>query len=405
MFMHVVVMARLTLSTLLYPSGQDMLFDRPNVLLGRLLGAFVLGKYHLTIVLNCVSVAVSCYAWSVLVQSPGSNVAHLCQDWNCMQWFFVQEVVTAACICILAASFEKRQLAEAEATVKATLSRNVAKAFSKLLSFVYDVVLNMDADLRVIDDASSLGTLLLHAPNRCYRGAQLQDYLYSESDKIRFAEHMGNPPDPDGGVADPVCLQMRDSSGGSVSVELLHTKVDDPVRGTYVIGIRELDSAGQTDTPDMLSHPAAKSDRARKKHRPTKRAGTPAQATPECLRYDDESTESDSGSSFQHSLASRMLPNFKVTDDVGIQLSLMRVMMKWNVNVTQQFCCSHHFLVHIAQKHLELVRRYRCYDSKKAMEAECAWQCSQCGIIDNPVSDDEGKTCCWCATDFPYIRL
>jgi hypothetical protein len=395
-FIHGLGLARLSLSVLMTDSAQHMLFDRQYVLLGRLAGAFVFGNFQLTAVFNFAFAIVNSYAWSIMIDSPASDVASMCEDWACMRWFVMQEILTTICICTLAANFEKRQWAEAQATVLAALSVSATKGFSKLLSTVYDVVFHLDSDLRLADEASDLGALLLHSSNGGYKGKLLQDYLYSESDKILFVERLRSS-DPHGDM-DPIRLRMRDSSGTPVYVELFHTAFD-PATETCLVGIREPEVSPGNETATSLE-PSNKLGTQRARLRRVG-AGTPAQALLDFLDPDD----TDSPSSLQDLPVSPILPQCHVMDDDDIRLSIMRFLLKLNTDISKPFCCTYHCAVHNVQKQLGVLKALPCFDVKEQMEKLYSWQCGNCCIIDDPILMNSKKSCRWCSAEFDLVGL
>jgi len=268
-------------------------------------------------------------------------------------------------------------------------------------------VFNLDEKLRVADESASLGILLMHAASS-HQGSPLQTYLYSESDKARFEQHLLFQ--PDGDMIDPLILQMRDSSGLPVSVELLFVRLDELyIHASYMIGIRELNDTLSEDPQvnELQDHIRFSSETDESPGAVGRRghAGTPARVAPRVLlEAEDTNSESSDSTTLQGLPVDPMVARFNITDYESRKRSMHKLLLKWNVEATS-FCCSHHQLVHAAQKILQGFKRGACSDSKQYIDDYSTQQCGHCGMIEDSMILNSKKSCPWCLQDHFLMTL
>eukprot|EP00931_Biecheleriopsis_adriatica_P097470 TRINITY_DN71241_c0_g1_i1.p1 TRINITY_DN71241_c0_g1~~TRINITY_DN71241_c0_g1_i1.p1 ORF type:complete len:221 (-),score=28.60 TRINITY_DN71241_c0_g1_i1:61-681(-) len=206
-------------------------------------------------------------------------------------------------------------------------------------------------------------------------------------------------------MPEPLRLQMRDSSGTPVSVELLHVRLEDTAQATYLIGIRELNNS-QDEKPQALWRPAL--EIAAREIPPPRgsgnQAGTPASVLSSTLP-EVEDSGSDSGTSTLQCLPEDpMVPRFHVTEASSILTSQMSLMLKWNIP-RKPFCCSHHQLVHAAEKVLRKLKKRGCFDAASYIDTCSSFQCRHCGMIDDPILVNSKKSCRWCLEGCQSLSL
>jgi hypothetical protein len=78
----------------------------------------------------------------------------------------------------------------ARSNIEVSVSRATRSAMFRMSNSVRDVVVELDADYKVDEDAAMLGSILLHGTGRSLKGALLKDLLYDEVDRNTFAKHM-----------------------------------------------------------------------------------------------------------------------------------------------------------------------------------------------------------------------
>eukprot|EP00931_Biecheleriopsis_adriatica_P096381 TRINITY_DN70037_c0_g1_i1.p1 TRINITY_DN70037_c0_g1~~TRINITY_DN70037_c0_g1_i1.p1 ORF type:complete len:545 (+),score=63.46 TRINITY_DN70037_c0_g1_i1:135-1769(+) len=391
--LHALLMAIMAWSMANYRSGQAMMFDRPYIFAGRLVGALVFGSFRVTLVLNVLQITVSLFIWSELVQ--GRDMDFLCGDWNCMQWFLIQEIVMTSLICILGATAEMRMRAEAAATIDAIFARNLHRCIAGLLQTIYDVVFELDQSLAFVDEATALSSLLLHGPGRSFKGASILDYMYDDAARLELQKYLDAHEGPDRAI--PIRLQMRDSNGSAIRVELLHSTFNNGDSVHHLIGAHELENnqlAFDTNT-------AKPSEQVRQIGRVKRRTiacrGTPATANAEVL---PEISDTLSETSSTNTLGGPRLQGFKETPIEMRTMSMWKLLHSWNTKASQAFCCDHHRLVFQARKTLTMLQKSGC-SSEDRLPPSTAWQCPNCNLIDEPHTYDDSMICHWCEEESP----
>lgn len=387
---HTLIVCLLAWNTIFYQNGQNMLFDRPYTLIGRLTGVLVFGSFRDIIILNVFAAVVNICVWAEMQSAPDLEL--LCGGaWDCMQWFVVQEISVGVLIVILGVISEVRVRAEAAATAKAISSQNIQGCLCGLLETVYDVVFELDEALHFVDSATALACLLLHGAGRQFKGTSLMDYMLSETDKSKFLEHLQD--DQARGNAVPVRLRMRDSDGSSIHVELLHSTFNAGDSIHHLIGAREVESNLPAFDAD-LEQPSFQTQAVINNEQGSRTRGTPAKAMTESLPDLSDTQSNASG----RSSSTRLLSSRFAETPKSMQISsMMKLLLKWNITASQSFCCSHHLLVFQARTALSRLQAGPCFESDEIFE-ECTWQCENCKMVDEPQMSKDGRTmtCHWC---------
>ncbi|CAE8733353.1 unnamed protein product, partial [Polarella glacialis] len=273
-----------------------------------------------------------------------------------------------------------------------------------LFSKIYDIVIELDEHLKIVGGrAEALAGYLLHGPNRQLEGSLFQDFMFDSDDKAEFESHLKQGRStPNAGqlnsesLAIPVRLRMRDSLGNALRVELLHAEfLDLNLKVHYLIGLRDitdisdglpLDDANLT--PLLPPAPAIIGASRQNSKGGLRSRGTPA------MPLNGSFMSSSSGTS---AVSQLMRPDFRATRPLGVRASLAQVLIRWNLDRTNSWCCSWHLLVYVAMSNLRQMQRQACFDSHELVSE---WQCPRCGMMDNSASEAEysynTQTCKWC---------
>ncbi|CAE8691352.1 unnamed protein product, partial [Polarella glacialis] len=317
---------------------------------------------------------------------------------------------------VVSAAHEQRMKAEAKATVQARSASDFQSAVSKLLSTIYDIVIELDEHMKILGRAETLAGFLLHGPHRQLQGSLFQDFMYDADDKADFERHLVEArTKPHSGhlqsLAIPVRLRLRDSSGNTLRVELLHAEFQDlNLNSHYLIGIRDITDglpASHTLDPAMLADafgappfqlPAARvigAPRQNQNRIVKARRGTPATPPHGCFT----SSLADISDTSQFALSQLMLPHFRPTSSEVVKASLVQILLRWNLDQTNSWCCSWHFVIYVAMSHLRMLQRGGCFSSHEVL---AEWQCPRCGMMDESASaalySFASKRCKWCET-------
>eukprot|EP00933_Yihiella_yeosuensis_P061072 TRINITY_DN6389_c0_g4_i1.p1 TRINITY_DN6389_c0_g4~~TRINITY_DN6389_c0_g4_i1.p1 ORF type:complete len:638 (-),score=80.90 TRINITY_DN6389_c0_g4_i1:271-2184(-) len=251
MLWHILSMAELLYTTFKLASSQKghILFqnDRANVITVRLCHSVLARDLHLGVVLNLVY-GISSLTTVWLLKVPGNMDKEYGGNGT---WMAVcsSEIVITFTLCLFVLVLQDRSMKEARALVEAQSSQTGYRAVSKLLASICDVVLEIDHNLVIAEDASKLASMLLHSRGKSMKGLKITEFMTSDADKEAFETLLRST--ASGGEATsshPMQLRMRDSTSTSLEVEVFHTLVQDldSKKGSFVIGIRELSESEQS---------------------------------------------------------------------------------------------------------------------------------------------------------------
>ncbi|CAE8729513.1 unnamed protein product [Polarella glacialis] len=336
-----------------------MVLDRIYVFIGRLIATIVFGSFRSSLLLNTAYAITACSMWaSFAMQDPNMESQF---GYSPVLWFTIQETVSLVVLSSCCLMHQNRTQSEAQATIEARASRAFQSAIQMLLRTIYDVVIQLDQDLKLVGNAEALGGLLLHGCNRSLKGASLLDYMYGEEDKELFQAHINQmPADELQTMAIPLRLRMRDSSGRPLYVELLHSTFKDIDAQTHhIIGIQEIEQ-NKTAFEEILqvdkTHSGNSPTEEHKRH-PHLELGTP----PNGIR--EELSGSLSDFSPTPSILRPALPELQITHPEMLSHSLFVLLLRWNLQVPSTFCCNFHFYVYQVQGILRRMQKLKCADT------------------------------------------
>ncbi|CAE8645428.1 unnamed protein product [Polarella glacialis] len=241
-FFNIFVLVRLCMMLFKYKSVYHLLFDRTDVLAFRFAMSFATGQPGLTAVLNLVYTALSCHVYKGWVANtpetstlfgPDSVIEFVCQEFN-------------VCFLIILVGWvaDMRVFSQARTLIEIKASRATHSSLLMLLSTVCDVVVQLDADFRLVENGERLAAMLLQGAERSLKGICFEDFLFEAADKERLKKHVGrlrNGILGDLGMAIPIHVRMRDSTGCALEVELVHSTYEHPDgRLHHFLGLREV---------------------------------------------------------------------------------------------------------------------------------------------------------------------
>ncbi|CAE8623973.1 unnamed protein product, partial [Polarella glacialis] len=188
--------------------------DRTDVLAFRFAMSFATGQPGLTAVLNLVYAALSCHVYKGWVANtpetstlfgPDSVIEFVCQEFN-------------ACFIIILVGWvaDMRVFSQARTLIEIKASRATHSSLLMLLSTVCDVVVQLNADFRLVENGERLAAMLLQGAERSLKGICFEDFLFEAADKERLKKHVGRLRHGilgDLGMAIPISVRMRDSNG------------------------------------------------------------------------------------------------------------------------------------------------------------------------------------------------
>lgn len=156
-------------------------------------------------------------------------------------------LLTQSCmtISILMLSYSAARTTEANVRreVESSVLRSEKSGLSNLLEMVCDVVVPLDANLR-ISSACSRFSALVTLQDRSVEGMRLQDYMPTAEDRDvfeRFAKSAVSPAGSD--MPHALHVRFRDGLGGSINAELFCVAFRNLVHSGYLVGIREWSDA------------------------------------------------------------------------------------------------------------------------------------------------------------------
>ncbi|CAE8602375.1 unnamed protein product [Polarella glacialis] len=394
------ILAGLAATALLYETVLQLVFDRIYVFIGRLVATVVFGSFRSSLLLNAIYSIIVCSVWTSFAMKDQHVDSFFGPD--PILWFIIQEMVSFVALCALSSMNDNRTQSEAKATIEARASRAFHTAIQMLLRTIYDLVIQLDQDLKLVEDAEALGGLLLHGSNRSLKGASLLDYMYGEEDKELFQAHLNQMPAGElQSMAIPLRLRLRDSSGRPLYVELLHSTFKDIDAQTHhIIGIQEIEQ--NTAAPQELIdlHSRSTGGRHDRRRRSLER-GTPPNGRAE------ELTGTLLNMSRTPSRSHLAMSRYKETQHQMLTFSLFALLLKWDLQVPSTFCGNYHFYVYQAQCTLRRLHRTPCVNNPfnemcaaDMGDEESDWQCTRCGMLGAKAQPDEdagNPGCLWCA--------
>eukprot|EP00928_Gymnodinium_smaydae_P071280 TRINITY_DN5490_c0_g2_i1.p1 TRINITY_DN5490_c0_g2~~TRINITY_DN5490_c0_g2_i1.p1 ORF type:complete len:562 (+),score=45.94 TRINITY_DN5490_c0_g2_i1:167-1852(+) len=399
--LHVSVMGRLAWIQASYPSGFAAFTDKQYVLMLRLAVSVMMSKHMLIYVTNLLLTGASIGTiWYHLENDEQFSRVH--DEQTFLVNIAIQEFVAYFFVLVICRSFYQQRLKEARATIDADMSQNLFGAASRLLSMIYDVVVEIDEARLVIGQATNLAGMLLHGANRSLEGKCLVDFILPGRDRKLFEDMLSSS------SSAPVKLRLKDTAGTVLHVEMFHARYNNMKKlKHHMIGIRELEA--HAIAPDLARHPHLTSlcgldksadlpqvARAVPQYR---EQGTRAQIEAADLGETTQlSTDSLSSRKSRSEPSTRplLLPEHNETSSKARNLSLLSTLARWNVQIPVVHCCSYHAALLESRDTLRHLQNLRC----RELRGMCLpWQCPQCGLLSEDVDSAkyiDGEGCLIC---------
>jgi len=305
--------------------------------------------------------------------------------------------------------------------ITATTLKGETAAQTGLLNLVCDVVVELDQDLHIIEDAPKLSALLtLGGRTRSLKGAKLQDFMPAEEDKQRFEQRLLEPAaDNDFGegqgysdfLPGALPVKMLDSLGNNLSVELFYSQCKYLGQRRFFIGLRE-----QMYEPigDLEGFARKKKKKHGSRRRNAASASTDAEASAEESEASSSNGSGDSdldpselgGSSSNLQPGRLIAPSWKRITDKGKNMVVVRALEKCNIRLGRK-CCAWHAAISDMKTTLD---RFEGYSCARGFTVVGDWQCAQCLAMESrqPGDDNEigiGQGVQGCSTCSHYGRL
>mmetsp|Transcript_115409 Transcript_115409/g.306875 ORF Transcript_115409/g.306875 Transcript_115409/m.306875 type:complete len:592 (-) Transcript_115409:104-1879(-) len=148
---------------------------------------------------------------SIIYHAPLPGIVHL-------DWVAVFEILLGAvCVC-LGYVLEASMWAKTRAVVEAEATREVYAAACAMLRSFCDVVVDLDAEGRIIGDGYDLGGFLLRG--RSLKGQRIDELLFNEADRLALLEKLNAPRQDRGSLADLIHVHIRDGNGAVLRMQL-----------------------------------------------------------------------------------------------------------------------------------------------------------------------------------------
>mmetsp|Transcript_52245 Transcript_52245/g.117663 ORF Transcript_52245/g.117663 Transcript_52245/m.117663 type:complete len:562 (+) Transcript_52245:55-1740(+) len=117
---------------------------------------------------------------------------------------------------------------------------NKHSAENVLLRMIYDVVIELDVDLRLVGPTPQLSGFLLHGTNRSIAGANFVDFIPFEEDRDTFQERITNAKSGLQNVAQVWHMHLCDGDSTAINVEAFSVSFEGfGGRTRHLVGIRE----------------------------------------------------------------------------------------------------------------------------------------------------------------------
>eukprot|EP00930_Biecheleria_cincta_P065754 TRINITY_DN5163_c0_g1_i2.p1 TRINITY_DN5163_c0_g1~~TRINITY_DN5163_c0_g1_i2.p1 ORF type:complete len:574 (-),score=74.79 TRINITY_DN5163_c0_g1_i2:50-1771(-) len=382
-FLHIIAMARVTATVLMYQTSEQLLFDRDNIALERIVICLVIGGgLQLTVAMNVLLSGCQVASW-VSFDADGEQFFEKYGPYS-EGWFAVHEALLTFTLCALTVASERRLRAEAHMTIQSRADRTLEKAVRRLLTMTYDVVTQVGEQFIIQQDTPELSAFLMRGADRSAKGDDLMEYMHSDSDREELHRLIRNEAAQDTSSGTPIYVNLRDSVGSPVTVEIIHSTfldMDDTIQ--HLVGIREKaigDMQQQSDSSADNRGNGTVTRIKRSKRSPWR--GTPARVE---ASNDSEPEHSDTLSQTSENSAGPelMCPECQESPPHARFISLVSLLFSWNVRSRRVNCCQFHDLVKDALGLAKGMYNCPCLD-KETIEGlrKCfARQCPDCSIL------------------------
>mmetsp|Transcript_26833 Transcript_26833/g.77594 ORF Transcript_26833/g.77594 Transcript_26833/m.77594 type:complete len:598 (-) Transcript_26833:460-2253(-) len=372
-----------------------------------------------TAALNVVTMALNGY---ILAQSP------MCEGPGCQGDFFMFEMAVTALIICMAWQARNSLQSECSKTVHLRGLNVEFSALLALLNIVCDVVVELDASLKIAGPAPKLAAMLSLGVDKRMVGLTLTHFMPLEEHRARFTEGISSR---SAGDASPGGLHatLRDSMSGNIDIDLFYVLFPSPGgRVRYYVGIRECSDLAApppgplpgpimspcidsepwhkpTDGGHQASGRADTEARGRQSSASTSETEEPSSVAPGTSAGTGVGSASDSDTSSATQSTSRassqgrrlrrvrrrfLDDRFGLTSARAKKLCLAEAILQWNIPVPRRACCEFHAAVQDLQAQAKELARMGC-----RVLVSCAGdsQCSECGMVLDHRGDPSYQHC------------
>jgi len=303
--------------------------------------------------------------------------------------FIVLEGLYAASAVCCAALASHAMWAQARKVIEAKAWSGERSATQELLHLVCDAVVELNEDLRIVEDVPKFAAMVTPGPSgTVVRGAELQQYMAKEEDRQRFQQLMTTYADSDGSsLPKALHASLRDSLGNLVNVEMFYVHFQDiDLRRHYFVGIREF---YDMPIPEMKNFPPPNH------HHGLSTPSVARQILHESRRHagigsTPPSLPSSSAASLQD--GELLAPELRKTERGAMLIAIVETMKSFNVPVPPSSCCRFHGAVSDLLSTAQQLTPLSCSARFGPRGVE---QCNECGVLVKEAKG-EGAPCPTC---------
>eukprot|EP00928_Gymnodinium_smaydae_P072608 TRINITY_DN55946_c0_g1_i1.p1 TRINITY_DN55946_c0_g1~~TRINITY_DN55946_c0_g1_i1.p1 ORF type:complete len:540 (+),score=41.74 TRINITY_DN55946_c0_g1_i1:37-1620(+) len=309
--------------------------------------------------------------------------------------FLVPEVFVVVLLIGLNESFRGRAWSEKFQDAVETSGSLQYHALGTLMDHVCDVSLPLDDKFVISSDAKRFSALLMLDTRRSLQGMDILDFIPSKDEKERFRNAFACDDVANRRVVSCLNLELRESSGMSVRVEMIGVKYKgiDEVPN-YIVGIRE-NAADRCVAPLRA---ARLSTLASEVTPPVATIGASRIAHPELGNQSgiSGSTHGAPTTNVRDNRVGRQHP-LPTGEQAKLQ-SMIELISLWSVIPSRRMCCMYHATLLEAKSVIGILRRGQC---RSAFYDDALIQCGACGML-NPEDNDK---CTLCNHDIPASKV
>eukprot|EP00927_Polykrikos_kofoidii_P046604 TRINITY_DN40788_c0_g1_i1.p1 TRINITY_DN40788_c0_g1~~TRINITY_DN40788_c0_g1_i1.p1 ORF type:complete len:553 (-),score=69.30 TRINITY_DN40788_c0_g1_i1:45-1703(-) len=305
---------------------------------------------------------------------------------------FMIVIIASVVTCVAATSDAVVQELDAKAAKKTQL------ASQALLDVVFDVVVCLDSDLQITEQAAKRVTALHANPQRSLEGVAFKSLLCFEEEQDRFERILRASLDTDVTRSEVFHATMCNGGGDSVRMELFAVTYKDVFdKCRHIIGLREIIDVDQSVQP--LSLPARDDAQPINECEFTAIDNTALMigSVPRCgdIAHADsgnvvcsstlpseQSTFVAVGQAHSRDIRRRvgrlLLDEYKETNPTAQRDSLANVLHSWNNYIQPQDCCPFHAMTQNIESALKTFQREPC---QRSFKPAYTYQCCFCGIL------------------------
>mmetsp|Transcript_28924 Transcript_28924/g.65445 ORF Transcript_28924/g.65445 Transcript_28924/m.65445 type:complete len:598 (+) Transcript_28924:68-1861(+) len=378
------------------------------------------------VVCNLAYAMSSCLSYATVESSTTDCVVGL-------PFFTVLEVVMGVSVVVCTHHVQEGLRTGVQLEDKANVLRVECDSLDSMLKLVSDAVVRLDVNLFIKGDCSRFAALLAFGKAENCTGAMFEQFMPFE-DRQRFSTHMQD-------CADVGCLHvhLRDSNNCLISVEVINVAMGPGADAAHLVSIREFAdqprievrsrrSAGSMDVESDAQASGAASTvktpstsqvvfRSTEDRRPAHNQvpsgslnlpnGTSAVGSKEpvtdkgrgCEGQPTPNGDDDDAPEYSESMSSDQtgsmppgvvlsLPHLLETSRQAKDVSILQVLVMWNIRLHWQSCCPLHAAVAELDRTKQRLERWSCRPSFQPVGTD---QCRRCGYLD--VLEDADSAC------------